>query len=42
MIDVASYLGADPSFARTEMLDVLKFEIRCVFQYSKKNLSNDL
>ena len=27
MIDVASYLGADPSLARAEMLDVLKFEI---------------
>ena len=36
MIDVASYLGADPTFARAEMLDVLKFEIRLVFQYLSK------
>ncbi len=27
MIDVATYLGADPSTVRQEMLDVLEFEI---------------
>ena len=27
MIDVASYLGADPSAARAEMLEVLRFEM---------------
>jgi hypothetical protein len=26
MVDVATFLGADPDFGRSEMLEVLKFE----------------
>jgi membrane metallo-endopeptidase-like protein 1 len=28
MVDVATFLGAEPNFARTDMLDVLQFEMQ--------------